>query len=153
MKLIRPAALAVVLLAAATCVPARTVASDSSDVMALINSAVASFNKGDGKAWEALCAPSAPVVSNIAPYIFSSCADWWNANTAYVKKNGVSGERATPETAWHVIVTGDRAYAAIPTDLTYKQKGKTIKSSGILTIALQKTGGGWLMTGWSWAAH
>jgi ketosteroid isomerase-like protein len=121
--------------------------------MALINSAVASFNKGDGKAWEALCAPSAPVVSNIAPYTFSSCADWWNANTAYVTKNGVSGERATLETAWHIIVTGDRAYAAIPTDLTYKQKGKTVKSSGILTIALQKTGGGWLMTGWSWAAH
>jgi hypothetical protein len=57
-------------------------------------------------------------------------------------------------TPWHIVVMGDRAYAAIPASFSYNQKGKTIKSTGnVLTIALHKTPSGWLMTGWSWAQH
>jgi ketosteroid isomerase-like protein len=150
MKIVRLAAMAVAILTAVVCVPGRTIASDNSDVMAVISSAVTAFNKGDMKGWEALCASDAPVIDNIAPYQYANCADWWNAHAAFIKKNGVSGENATLQTG-HVLVTGDRAYAAIPTNYSYKQKGKTIKTSGILTIALHKTGSGWLMTGWSWS--
>jgi ketosteroid isomerase-like protein len=151
MKNLRLAVMAVAVLTAVVCVPGRATASDNSDVMAVINSAVADFNKGDMKGWEALCTSDAPVVDNIAPYEFATCADWWNAHAAFIKKNGISGEMATPGTPWHLVVTGDRAYTAIPTNYAYKQKGKTIKTSGILTIALQKTASGWLMTGWSWS--
>jgi hypothetical protein len=153
MKMVRLAAMAVAVLTAVVCVPGRATASDKSDVMAVINSAVAAFNKGDEKTWEGLCDSAAPVVSNIAPYEFASCSDWWNAHAAFIKKNGISGENATLHTAWTFTVSGDRAYAAIPTSYSYKQKGKTIPTSGILTIALQKTSAGWLMTGWSWAAR
>jgi hypothetical protein len=53
-----------------------------------------------------------------------------------------------------VVVSGGRAYAAIPATFTYKQKGKSVTSSGnVLTIALQKTATGWLMTGWTWSQH
>ena len=151
MKVVRPAALALMVLAAIVFVPGRATASDKSDVMAVINGAVAFFNKGDMKGWEALCTSNAPVVSNIAPFEYSTCADWWNAHAAFIKKNGVSGEKVALQTPWTFSISGDRAYAAFPASFSYKQKAKTIASGGVLTIALQKTGTGWLMTGWSWA--
>jgi hypothetical protein len=149
----RVAASAFVLLAAVLWVPGRAIASDSSGVMATVNNAVASFNKGDGKTWLTLCTSSASVISNIPPFQYQSCADWWSAHAASDKKNGVSGENVTLGKAWDLMVSGDRAYGAFPANFVYKQKGKTIHTSGILTIALQKTSGGWLMTGWSWAGH
>jgi hypothetical protein len=152
MKIVRLAAIIIAVLAALVVVPGRAAAADNSAVMAVVNGAVTAFNKGDMKSWEALCAPNAPVVDNIAPYAYATCADWWSAHAAFIKKNGISGEVATLGKPWHVEVTGDRAYTAIPIGYEYKQKGKTIKTpGGILTIALQKTATGWLMTGWSFS--
>lgn len=54
---------------------------------------------------------------------------------------------------WQFMVTGDRAYVAVPIGYAYKQKGKMMKAPGVLAIALQKTGTGWLMTGWSGALN
>jgi hypothetical protein len=154
MNVVRLSAAAIMVMAAVICFPVRATASDKSDVMALINSAVASFNKGDMKGWEALCASSSPVVSNIAPYQYATCNDWWNSHAAFIKANGISGEDVVLGKPWQLSVSGDRAYAALPASFSYKQKGRTIKSSGnVLTISLQKTGSGWLMTGWSWAQN
>jgi len=156
MKSFKAAAMVMALFAAVAFVPGKADASDTSDVMTAINSAVASFNKGDGKAWAALCTSPASIVSNIAPFQYygsTACADWWSAHAASSKKNGFSDETVTLGTAWHVVVSGDRAYAALPANYAYRQKGKAMKTSGILTIALRKTSGGWLMTGWSWAAR
>ncbi len=148
----RLAALALVM-TAVIWFPGTAIASDSSDVMATVNTAIASFNKGDGKTWLTLCTASAPVISNIPPYLYRSCADWWNSHVASDKKNEISGERVTLAKAWDLTITGDRAYGSFPANLVYEQKGKAMSTSGVLTIALQKTSGGWLMTGWSWSAH
>jgi len=150
---IRLTAAALVFLAAVLWLPGRALASDTSGVMATVNGAVASFNKGDEKTWLTLCTSSAPVISNIAPYEYQSCGDWWNAHAAADKKTGVSGEKVTLGKAWDLEVTGDRAYGAFPATFAYEQKGKAINTSGVLTIALQKTSTGWLMTGWTWSAH
>jgi hypothetical protein len=138
---------------AVTWVPGTAIASASSDVMATVNTAVASFNKGDGKTWLTLCTSSASIISNIPPYQYHSCADWWNSHAASDKKNEISGEKVTLGKAWDLTITGDRAYGSFPANFVYKQKGKAMSTSGVLTIALQKTSGGWLMTGWSWSAH
>lgn len=124
--------------------------------MAVVNNAVSSFNKGDGKTWEALCTSPASIVSNIPPYQYygaTACADWWSSHAAADKKNGISDELVTPGAAWRTLVTGNRAYTSIPCNFSFKEKGKAMKTSGVLTIALEKTANGWLMTGWSWAAH
>jgi hypothetical protein len=155
MKVVRLAAAALVILTSVLYAPGRAMASDKSDVMAVINSAVSAFNSGDMKSWVALCtSSSSPVVSNIPPFQYATCSDWWNSHAAFIKKNGISGEKVTLGAPWMLSVSGGRAYAALPGSFSYKQKGKTIKSSGnVLTIALQKTGAGWLMTGWSWAQN
>lgn len=152
MKILRLAAVAVVLVTAVAWMPAPAAASDSSDVMATIDTAISSFNKGDGKSWLATCSSSTSIVSNIPPYQYSSCASWWSTHAAADKKNGISGENVTLGKAWCFLVNGDRAYAAFPGDLAYERKGKAMKMSGVLTIALQKGSNGWLMTGWSWSA-
>ncbi len=144
---------AALVVAAVTWVPGAAIASDSSDVMTTVNSAVASFNKGDGKTWLTLCTSSASIVSNIPPYQYHSCAAWWASHAAADKKNGISGEKVTLGKAWDLTVNGDRAYGSFPANFVYTQKGKAISTTGVLTIALQKTSGGWLMTGWSWSAH
>ena len=155
MKILRLSAIAIAALAAALCLPATATASDKSDVMAVVSNAVASFNRGDEKTWTALCTSPAAIISNIAPFQYmgaATCADWWASHAAYDKKNGVTGEVVTLGTPWHVDVMGDRAYAVYPATFAFNQKGKAVKSSGdVLTIALQKTANGWLMTGWTWA--
>ena len=65
----------------------------------------------------------------------------------------ISGEKVTLGKAWVLTVTGDRAYGSFPATLAYKQKGNAENTSDVLTIALQKTSGRWLMTGWSWSAR
>ena len=149
---IRLAALAFAM-TAITWMPGTAIASDSSDVMATVNNAVASFNKQDGKTWLTLCISSASIISNIPPFQYHSCADWWNAHAASDKHSEISGEKVTLGKAWDLTVTGDSAYGSFPATLVYKQKGHAVSTSGVLTIALQKTSAGWLMTGWSWSAH
>jgi ketosteroid isomerase-like protein len=154
MKRVRLAALGVALLTAFVCVPSRAATADTSGVTALVNAAVASFNKGDGKTWQTLCMSPAYIISNIPPYMFSTtCADWWTAHAASSKKNGFSDEMVTLGKAWQIDVNGDRAYASYPASYSYKQNGKTNKTAGVLTVATQKTASGWLMTGWTWSAH
>jgi ketosteroid isomerase-like protein len=153
MKVVRLAAAAFLVLSAGLSISALAQTSDKSDVMAVINAAVAAFNKGDATAWQAHCASSSPVISNIPPYQYATCSDWWSSHSAFISKNGVSNEKVTLKTAWQVDVSGDRAYAALPANYTYKEAGKKIKSSGVLTIALQKTATGWLMTGWTWSGR
>jgi ketosteroid isomerase-like protein len=52
----------------------------------------------------------------------------------------------------HVDVTGDRAYVVVLANYTFKQKGKLVKETGsLLTIALQKSGGGWRIIEWAWS--
>lgn len=151
MRIFRLTSIAIAILGGALCLPGTATASDQSAVIAVVNNAVASYNKGDGKSWAALCAPQAPVINNPAPYQFASCTDWWAAQAADNKKSGISDAVVTLHTAWQVSVTGGRAYAVYPAGLAFKMKGKAMKTSGVLTIALQKTGSRWLMTGWSWA--
>lgn len=93
MKLVRVAAVAIIVLAAVMWAPGKATASDSSDVMAAVNGAVAAFNKGDGTAWEARCAASAPVIDGIAPFQYASCADWWSSHAAYIEKNEIRASR------------------------------------------------------------
>jgi hypothetical protein len=159
MGIVRPVILAIAVLIAVSGAPGTARAADPmaanvAAVTAVINNAIAAFNKGDGKTWAAQCTSQVGIISNIPPsYQYTSCADWWTAHAANSKRGGVTGETVTAGAAWHVMVTGDRAYASMPCGFAFKQNGKAVKTAGDLTVALQKTANGWLMTGWSWAAH
>ena len=70
------------------------------------------------------------------------------------KKNGITDGVVTLSKPSHVDISGDRAYAVIPANYTFKQKGKTVSEAGsIITLSLKKSPTGWRITGWAWAKH
>ena len=133
------------------------VASDSSDVIAAVQKANDSFNRGNKQAWLATCGAEAIIIDNFAPYMWegtSACSDYWDANDADSKKNGISDEVVTLGKPWHTEITADRAYVVVPTVDRYKQKGKPVTRSGsVWTFTLQKVAAGWLVTGMAWGQH
>ena len=73
---------------------------------------------------------------------------------ADAKKNGITDGIVKLGEAWHVDITNDRAYVVIPASYTFKEKGKVVtESKSVITIALQKSDGGWRISGWTWSKH
>ena len=132
-------------------------ASDQTDVMAGVNRFIDAMNKGDVKTGIALCASPSSVIDEFPPYGWqgaTACADWATDFDSFNRKSGITDPVATIGKPRHVDVTGDRAYAVVPATYTYKQKRKKVAESGsLLTVALQKSGAGWVITGWAWSKH
>lgn len=143
--------------AALACKILPAAASSNDDVIAAVQKANVSFNKGDKQAWLSLCGAEAVIIDNFAPYLWqgtSACSEYWDANDADSKKNGITDEVVTLGKAWHVAVTDDHAYVVVPTNDTYRQKGKSVVRPGsVWTFTLQKVAAGWLVTGMAWGQH
>ena len=132
-------------------------ASDQTDAMAVVHRFIDALDKGDIKtACSTLATPSS-IIDEFPPYGWqgaTACTDWATDFDAFNKKNGITDPAVTLGKPRHVDITGDRAYAVIPATYTYKQKGKKLTESGsLLTAALQKSGAGWVITGWAWSKH
>ena len=53
---------------------------------------------------------------------------------------------------WHVNVSGDCAYVAVPVSMSFSVRGKRVRQSGsVFTVALRKLAAGWRVTAWAWA--
>jgi ketosteroid isomerase-like protein len=143
-------------LAAALLTVSPAEASEQTEVMATLKQYAASFNKGDKDANVAACAPQASIIDEFPPYAWqgpTACADWWNDNEAFVKKNQIMDANLAPGQASHIEIIGDRAYMVVPTTFTYKQNGKAVtETRAVWTVALRKVSAGWRITSWAWAA-
>jgi len=143
-------------LALAMSLSAPAFASDQADVMATIHQFVDGFNKGDVKSALAACAEETSIIDEFPPHEWhgaGACAKWADDYVANAKKDGITDGAVTLHKPKHVDVNGDRAYVVIPTDYTFKQKGKAKKESkAAFAFALHKGAAGWRITGWSWAA-
>ena len=144
-------------IAAVTAATAQTPGAAQTAVMAVVHQFVDGFNRGDMKVMSATCADQASILDEFPPHEWhgaGACAKWANDYDADAKKNGVTDGVVTLSTPTHVDVTGDRAYVVVPANYSFKQKGKPVgKTGSIITLALQKTGAGWKITGWAWAKH
>ena len=132
-------------------------ATDKTDVVATARKFVDSFNKGEMKALTATCADQASIIDEFPPHEWLGAgarAKWTDDYGADAKKNGITDGSVTLGAPLHVDVTADRAYVVVPATYKFKQNGKAVQETGsTLTIALQKSGGAWRMTGWAWAKH
>jgi len=142
-------ALTVALLAAGS-----AAATEKTDVMVPVHQFVDGFNKGDIKTAVAACAEQTSIIDEFPPHEWhgaGACSTWANDFDADAKKNGITDGKVTLGAPRHVDITADRAYVVVPANYAYKQKGKPAKETGsTLTIALQKSGAGWRVTGWAW---
>ena len=131
-------------------------ASDESDVAAVVQQYNDDFNKGDAKSAAALCTERTVIIDDFAPHLWqgaTACQDWSDQLAALEKKSGISNDRVTRAKAWHLSVTGDRAYAVYPTQYSYKLNGKPVSEKGVWSFAMQKGPSGWRIAGWAWAQH
>jgi ketosteroid isomerase-like protein len=142
-------------LAATALVSGPALASEKTDVMALVHQFVDAFNKGDTKAAVAACADEASIVDDVPPYEWhgaNACSRWFEAYDADARKNGISDGVVTPGKARYVNVNEGRAYVVMPLDYVFKRKGIEVREIGsMLTIALQKQPAGWRIAGWAYA--
>jgi ketosteroid isomerase-like protein len=141
----------------ATVASSPAVAADDKDVMATINQFINGFNTGDIKSALATCNDSAIIIDDFPPHEWhgsGACATWAHDYGVDAKNLGITDGIVKLHKPWHVDVTGDRAYAVIPSDYTYKLKGKPVKeANSVITFAMQKVGGAWKVAGWSWSKH
>ena len=131
-------------------------ASDKDAVAAVVKQYTQAFNNNDRKALSSSCTDNAVVIDDFAPHLWqgaNACGNWWNDFAATAKKQGIVNGMLTLGDAWHLYVTGDRAYAVYPARFTYKMNGKPVAEQGVWTFALQKLAAGWRIAGWGWALH
>jgi hypothetical protein len=132
-------------------------ATAKTDVMSTVTQFVNGLNTGNIKAALATCAARTSIVDEFPPHEWqgpTACSDWAHAFAAANKSQGIADGKVTVGKPWRVDVTVGRAYVVAPATYSYTQHGKRILESGsVFTVALQKTAGGWRITGWAWAAH
>jgi ketosteroid isomerase-like protein len=131
-------------------------ATDKSDVMSVLHRWEDSFDKGDFKSMAALCTDDASIIDDFPPHEWhgaGTCARWSSDFQDFAKAGDITAPIVTLGKAWHVDVSGDRAYIVAPTTFSYQQKGKPVREKGIVTVAMQKSASGWHITGWAWADH
>jgi len=123
-------------------------------VLATIAAFAATSNAGDRRAFLRLFAPEAAMVDNFAPYRFAAPngpATWYDGFGADMQKSGVTDGSISVAAPKFFRVTGDRAWAVVPTRFVYKLKAKPELETGLSVFTLHRVGGSWKITSFSWA--
>jgi hypothetical protein len=129
------------------------VAAEKDDAMVPVSQFTAAFNKGDTKTASALCSDVTAIIDDVPPHAWNgagACAAWMNDFDADAKKKGITPGALILQKPRHVDVNADRAYVVATGTYSYKLKGKSLKETGALTVALQKGASGWRLAGWAW---
>jgi ketosteroid isomerase-like protein len=144
---------AVVLLTAALAVgaaPARAL--DPTDtVFAVITKVVAAINADDLATLKRLVPGDARIVDDFPPYAFVGIAAWGGGFAEYAKTKGITEPAIAVRKGDFVTVSGNVAYAPVPTTYTYKLQGEAKSQRGVLVFRLRHRPGGWIVTTFTWA--
>jgi ketosteroid isomerase-like protein len=127
-------------------------ASDKSDIMAVLNQ----WNDADEAKAVAACADDAAVTDDVPPFEWhgpGACSRWQKDYDAYLQREGMSDATGTIGSLRQLIVSGDHAYAVLPATFAFTQKGKRVNVAATATFALHKTAAGWRITAWTWATQ
>lgn len=123
------------------------VASNASDVQAMVKKLVSDVNKGDAKSVAAACAPHAAIVDGFPPYAWQTCLDWMNGYAANNKAIHATLGTLSIGKPTYTDIQGSHAYSVYPVTFTDTQNGKTFTYKGNMAVTLQKTMSGWVFTG------
>jgi ketosteroid isomerase-like protein len=135
---------------------APAVASDKSDVLAVVHQWVDSFSKGDFKQAVTTCAEEATIFDEIPPYEWrgsGACSTWSDSFSGWAKQNNLTVDHAAIAKVHEVDISGESAYVQTITVFAMKNKdGVAEAAKGAWTVVLRKSSGGWRITGWTWAS-
>jgi hypothetical protein len=112
------------------------------------------FNKGDAEGMAATCADPMSILDGMPPHVWHGPAasqDWYRDVPIPGEREGASDYFVDLGKPWHVNVTADSAYVAVPTTMSFTVRGQRVKQSGSLfRVALRKLASGWHLTAWAW---
>ena len=120
-------------LAVSLLIAAPAFASDRSDILSVLNQ----WNDADEAKAVAACADEASVIDDVPPFEWhgpGACSRWQKDYDAYLEKEGMTDATGTVGKPRQLIITGDRAYAVVPTTFAYTKKGKPAKVSATTTF-------------------
>jgi len=126
-------------------------ASDKDDAMVPIKAFVDSINKNDMKGAAAAHVAQPSIIDEFAPHHWSSLDTWAADYGKDSARLGATDGRLTMHKVHRLTIEGDAGYAVIPTDYSYKVKGKTIVEHGTITYALTRAAGNWKIAAWSFS--
>jgi hypothetical protein len=128
---------------------------DATDPMAAVRLYIDCFNRGDSAAMAATCDVPMSILDGMPPHVWHGPAasqDWYRDVLITGEREGASDYSVALGEPWHVNVTGDRAYVAVPTTMSFMVRGKRVRQSGsVFTVALRKLAAGWRLAAWAWA--
>jgi hypothetical protein len=123
-------------------------------VMLPIKKFVAALNADDEKAAAATMTKVQSITDEFAPFHWEgskALSQWFAGDAADMKTNGVTSGVVSIAAPLHVTISGEHAYAVVPTTYVYDAHGKKTTETALFTMALTKTGAGWLIGAWTYA--
>jgi len=127
----------------------------STEPLAAVRNYIDAFNRADEKAMAAAFASSASILDGLAPHTWQgpkAGEQWYRDVLVAGEHEGAKDYFVTLGSPWHVNVTGDSAYVVLPATMKFSVHGKQVTQTGsVYTVALRKSGAGWLITAWAWA--
>jgi hypothetical protein len=124
---------------------------------AVIHHFVDSFDVGDMKAAAAThAAADLAIIDEVPPHIWTgpNAVQAWSRDLGEdAQKRGVTEGAVTLGGPVREEINGDRAYVVENAVYHYKLHGVAMREAALMTFALQKSAGGWLIAGWAWSGQ
>jgi opacity protein-like surface antigen len=140
------------IIAAALLLATPAAASDAHDAVATIRAFIAGIDKGDMAAAAATHVTAPDITDEFPPYHWSGAGAFAGWGADYGKDaaaNGVTDGILTIRKVQRIRVEADHAYAVVPTDYSFKRKGKKVVEHAVMTYALTRTPNGWRIASWA----
>jgi hypothetical protein len=127
-------------------------AGDDAAVMATINGFNDALNSQ--KPTGPYLAASQTAIDEFAPYHWSGSTgvqDWATAFGGFMQKGGITEPLLKLGQPSRIEHDGAHAYAIVPAEFTFKQKGQTMHEHGSFAFALDEAPDGWKIASFSWS--
>jgi ketosteroid isomerase-like protein len=141
--------LVVAIVAMSVAEPLSASASDTSDIVAVVQVQNDAGNKGERSRYVSYCTKDAVVVDHVPPFLFQgpmACGDEYDAVVGWGKQNDIPMDRTTFQKVFDpafVQVQGDVAYAVFPVKAWFKQNGSIQEETVYLTAGLRRQAHNW----------
>jgi hypothetical protein len=125
-------------------------AAEQDDVLAPIKAFVAAIDKNDTATAAATLIAAPSITDEFPSYHWSSFAGWGADFGKDAAAHGDTDANLAIVKVGRVLIDGEHAYAVVPTDFSFKRKGKPMIEHGTLTYTLDKTAQGWRISSFTW---
>jgi len=130
--------------------------SDQADIKALISHQQGAMNRGDFPAIKADYIQNILIIDEFPPFYWqgpNALETWYSDTSKDEAAAAITGSVLKLGAFRRLDIDGDRAYAVVPATWVSKRGGKPQHERAMWTVALQKTGQGWRIAGWTWAGN